>query len=329
MGSFYSLQVGAVLFILALTTGCGPGALNRDDVVGARAVNPQAPAPQIVPIPDEPSATETRIVPTERTVPSTVTRDKRFIYYRTAWKDMRGSAKKAAVKSSISMLQDTLQILLGINTRSSGAQVFTDDLLDQVIKDARDNTEVAEGMGITVRDLIPSGFFVFGNVSISGKWVLGAGGSADLMLVAVPVEVVRVSIQDPQQVYHYVELDWALAAIPQLHAGAGAGGQVGFEFGAGLIWGALHHAKDFAGPLGALSATAKFGIGLELMAGVVRNMGLKRNFPFLSLAIDTGVAAEIAVNANGGVVLPLDKLSSLVLGTPADTFSGTSKAPVY
>jgi hypothetical protein len=243
-----------------------------------------------------------------------VTRDEKYIYYKSSWSQMTKNQQIEVVDASIDILKDELSILFpsaAEGLKKTFNKNFDLNKLDDLVLKAQNSVKVDSQMGI--KSLLPSGLMIL--VGGAGSAAVGPKGgfSGYIGLVLVPVKVTRVNIEKQTSVT-YATLDWQLVAIPnaKLGAGVGAGGSV--IVGASLIFGNLASAKDFMGYNLALSGKAQFASGVEGYLSIVHNQFSKKNFILASLEYHLGVEAQASVNGNFGYILPLKTVVSKLLG---------------
>jgi hypothetical protein len=257
-----------------------------------------------------------------------ISKDRQYIYYKTPFSEMGSHVREAAINVGIKVLQKRIKELAGeiggdLN-RNSAEEYLTllsrrGDVLEQTLSEVRDYSSL-EDNGIDLSQIRPTAFFAFAGGTFSADWGFSAGGSITVGLVVVPTRVRQIEIATGIERRYYV-FDTALIGWPVVDLGVGVGGSAGLRIGLGAIWGPLKKASDFTGLLGAVSISGKFGIGLNIKAGVLLTSqgAFQIRNPFFTVAFDQGAEAEFAAHVNASTILPASQVIKMIAGVTPTT----------
>jgi hypothetical protein len=246
-------------------------------------------------------------------------RDARYIYEKTAVPlSLSMSPEQAdAIKAASGRIVDQLTALQGMNPRTGirgkidKAVIADANAFEAGLNDMIDYTQKYYGSvvsaGSTFTKAMPTGVVLFSGFEFTGGWAVSGGGSVMLGIVLVPMHVKRIDI-DTQEATEYTDFDTNLIVWPTANVGVGAGGGANFRGGAGVIWGELNNAKEFAGLVVGVSGTANLGIGTNAKAQFLKNwkkQGAVSNF-FITAGAEIGPAAKLEGHGNLSYLVDAD-----------------------
>lgn len=176
-----------------------------------------------------------------------ITEDDQYIYTKRGLNELPDHRLRALMNHFYDQLTDQLSDL-GVATEwtdeSQEILIGNDDRFSKLIEQTQKwGTKYLEDEGITINELIPTGFIVGLGVNGSGELIVGMGGGALLTLIIVPIEVERFD-KFTRTVKKYVEASWSIGGLASWGIGAGVGGGVVARGAFGLIWGPLPEADD-------------------------------------------------------------------------------------
>lgn len=254
-----------------------------------------------------------------------ITRDGRYVYFRTPFSDLSAYARTAAVKESmqatIEALEESIPNKDGELKKKGALAVLTAlkasyNRMDDLLLSLNEYLRAGKKLNILDRKGRPSAFMLHmggkGEVPVLSRFVK-TGGSASFGIVIVPVKVERVDMIT-KIVDRYFEFDtnWIIWPNFDLSASTDPGIIPKFRMGFGLIWGELEKAKDFVGAAFGLSVSTKgYGpVGANIKTGFLLSPKPKNFFVAAHLEfgakITTGPAIDGHVNA--AAILDANKL---------------------
>ncbi|MBS1984746.1 MAG: hypothetical protein JST16_11290 [Bdellovibrionales bacterium] len=201
------------------------------------------------------------------------------------------------------------------------ARCRIDDLVKQM-NEGEDN--MRQHLGERV---LPSAFMFTIGVNIDVAAGIAVGGSKNIAWIVMPFETIIRDRRTLQIIDRFPSWKAAVAGI--FAQDFGLGGKVkppaSLRFGGGLIWGPLKEPGNYAGIGVGASVVGGVGIlpvtpsGINLKAGVIRNMLMNADFPYVHLNFIMGdIGAEAVVYGNATEIVPYSELLRVL----APAFSG-------
>ncbi|MBK8204930.1 MAG: hypothetical protein IPK68_22345 [Bdellovibrionales bacterium] len=168
------------------------------------------------------------------------------------------------------------------------------DYLNDFVKEQRARGGHFEGV-----DLLPSAFMVFGGKKFSLAWGTGAGVSATLGLVGMPVWVQKYDSRTNELLEEGPSMRMSTVLWPAADVGFGVGGGPRARLGLGFIWDLTHALSEpgeiwGAGP-GLSWSPVTLNAGINVKIGVLSNSKLSGwvDFAYAAAALEIGPAAEL------------------------------------
>lgn len=177
------------------------------------------------------------------------------------------------------------------------AQVDVDSLVDYLndfVKEQR-----SRGTYFESADLAPSALIFFGGKKFSLNWGTGAGASASLGLVMMPVKIEKFDVVNKKKVDEFVSMRFSTVLWPSADVGFGVGGGARARVGVGFIWDLTHefsYPDEFWGAGPGLSwSPVVIGAGINLKVGVISNNKLSGwvDFLYAAAALEFGPTVEL------------------------------------
>lgn len=254
-----------------------------------------------------------------------ITEDDQYIYTKRGLNELPDHRLRALMNHFYDQLTDQLSDL-GVATEwtdeSQEILIGNDDRFSKLIEQTQKwGTKYLEDEGITINELIPTGFIVGLGVNGSGELIVGMGGGALLTLIIVPIEVERFD-KFTRTVKKYVEASWSIGGLASWGIGAGVGGGVVARGAFGLIWGPLPEADDLTGIGIGVSGSASFIQGVGLKASVLFNTTTHHHNLVTLVTLDLGATAETSIQATMSYFMSAKHIIAFLAGKRLQNSSG-------
>ncbi len=262
---------------------------------------------------------------TARGSSTTITRDGRYIYYRTPWADLADAQKRAVWRESLEVLRG--ELVGALPDRLESAAALRDfqtrfPTFDPLLAELESLNDTDRSRARLPRDLVPTAILC----QIGGKGSLnvgyGAGAGGGLGAIVVPSYVEKVDPLTGRVVDKGLEYRVGFYSLVDASAGIGGGGGARAFGGCGLVWGRLDKPEEFRGVAAGLSGTAALpvgGLNLKLMA--LNRLGSEAwvDNVFVMAHYMAGAVAEASIHGTVKLIMnPGTILSSLMTGLDGD-----------